>query len=301
MQQQTKQNIDGFPGLKDLPVLGALFRSRDFQNNETELVVMVTAYLVDPVAEARLARPDTGLRRADRSRDDPARAAERGVRHATPCRRRTRPGTPSATSSNSGETAMTKSSNVLRVCVATGGCCRSRPAATPVVNGPEQAFDVNQRFPIAVQPRMMTLAPSLQRTARSSIRISAGQLARFARGLSVAWLGLDRRVRRRPMPPQPTLSSRACSRSAWRARRSWSAAPTRPDPHRRHHESRYIRYVAEAPPCGDWSNNLGVHRGQHAAAEFRLRDPAQYRRHGRRSARSRGARHDRVRPTPSGA
>ena len=60
LQQQTKQNIDGFPGLKDLPVLGALFRSRDFQNSETELVVMITAYLVDPVAEARLARPDTG-------------------------------------------------------------------------------------------------------------------------------------------------------------------------------------------------------------------------------------------------
>jgi pilus assembly protein CpaC len=60
LQQSTKQNIDGFPGLKDLPILGALFRSRDFQNNETELVVMVTAYLVDPVSEARLARPDTG-------------------------------------------------------------------------------------------------------------------------------------------------------------------------------------------------------------------------------------------------
>jgi len=61
LQQATKQNIDGFPGLKDLPILGALFRSRDFQNNETELVVMVTAYLVDPVSEARLARPDTGF------------------------------------------------------------------------------------------------------------------------------------------------------------------------------------------------------------------------------------------------
>ncbi len=61
LQQQTKQNIDGFPGLKDLPVLGALFRSRDFQNSETELVVMVTAYLVDPVSEARLTRADTGF------------------------------------------------------------------------------------------------------------------------------------------------------------------------------------------------------------------------------------------------
>ena len=61
LQKQTKQNIDAFPGLKDVPVLGALFRSRDFQNNETELVVMVTAYLVDPVAEARLTTPIHGF------------------------------------------------------------------------------------------------------------------------------------------------------------------------------------------------------------------------------------------------
>jgi pilus assembly protein CpaC len=60
IQQQTKQNLDGLPGAKDLPVLGALFRSRDFQNNETELVVTVTAYLVNPVAPNQLTRPDDG-------------------------------------------------------------------------------------------------------------------------------------------------------------------------------------------------------------------------------------------------
>jgi pilus assembly protein CpaC len=60
IQQQTKQNLDSLPGVKDLPVLGALFRSRDFQNNETELVVTVTAYLVNPVAPAQIAGPDDG-------------------------------------------------------------------------------------------------------------------------------------------------------------------------------------------------------------------------------------------------
>jgi pilus assembly protein CpaC len=60
LQQQSKQSIDAFPGLKELPVLGALFRSRDYQNNETELVVMVSAYLVDPVQEAQLTTPDAG-------------------------------------------------------------------------------------------------------------------------------------------------------------------------------------------------------------------------------------------------
>jgi len=61
MQHTTKQELDAFPGVKDLPILGALFRSRDFQNNETELVVVVSAYLVHPVAEAALATPSDGF------------------------------------------------------------------------------------------------------------------------------------------------------------------------------------------------------------------------------------------------
>jgi len=61
MQHETKQVIDGFPGLKDLPVLGALFRSRDFQNNETELVVLVSTYLVQPNAIGAFAAPTDGF------------------------------------------------------------------------------------------------------------------------------------------------------------------------------------------------------------------------------------------------
>jgi len=61
IQESTKQNIDGIPGAKDLPVLGSLFRSRDFRNNETELVVIVTPYLVDPVAEHELTTPADGF------------------------------------------------------------------------------------------------------------------------------------------------------------------------------------------------------------------------------------------------
>ncbi len=48
------------PGIKDTPILGALFRSRDFQNDETELVVIVTPYLVDPTDPQRLRDPDRG-------------------------------------------------------------------------------------------------------------------------------------------------------------------------------------------------------------------------------------------------
>jgi pilus assembly protein CpaC len=61
MSHTSRQQLDGFPGLKDMPILGALFRSRDFQNNETELVVMVTAYLVTPTTEAKLAAPTDGF------------------------------------------------------------------------------------------------------------------------------------------------------------------------------------------------------------------------------------------------
>lgn len=64
LQHTTKQQIDAFPGLKDMPVLGALFRSRDFQDNETELVVMVTPYLVNPVAPSKIALPTDGFRPA---------------------------------------------------------------------------------------------------------------------------------------------------------------------------------------------------------------------------------------------
>jgi len=61
LQHTTKQQIDAFPGLKDMPVLGALFRSRDFQNNETELVVLVSTYLVKPVSGKHLASPTDGF------------------------------------------------------------------------------------------------------------------------------------------------------------------------------------------------------------------------------------------------
>jgi pilus assembly protein CpaC len=57
LQHTNKQVIDQFPGLGNMPVLGALFRSRDYQNNETELVVLVSAYLVKPSSEKHFAAP----------------------------------------------------------------------------------------------------------------------------------------------------------------------------------------------------------------------------------------------------
>jgi pilus assembly protein CpaC len=61
IQQQTKQAINGLPGLARLPVLGTLFRSRDYVNNNTELMVLVTPYIVRAVAQKDLSRPDDGF------------------------------------------------------------------------------------------------------------------------------------------------------------------------------------------------------------------------------------------------
>ena len=64
IQEQTKLAINGLPGLAQLPVLGALFRSRDFVNNQTELMVLVTPYIVRAVAQKDLSRPDDGFANA---------------------------------------------------------------------------------------------------------------------------------------------------------------------------------------------------------------------------------------------
>jgi pilus assembly protein CpaC len=61
LSDQSRQAISGYPGLKNLPVIGTLFRSRDFLKSETELVVMVTPYVVKPVAQQQLAKPDDGF------------------------------------------------------------------------------------------------------------------------------------------------------------------------------------------------------------------------------------------------
>lgn len=61
LRDETRQAISGFPGLSKVPILGTLFRSRDFIRNESELVVIITPYLVRPVARTALARPDDNL------------------------------------------------------------------------------------------------------------------------------------------------------------------------------------------------------------------------------------------------
>ena len=61
LREDTRQNIDQLPGIGTLPVLGALFRSRDYLSGETELVIIIEAYIVSPTSPGRLQTPSDGL------------------------------------------------------------------------------------------------------------------------------------------------------------------------------------------------------------------------------------------------
>jgi len=56
-QRNNAQDVDKVPVLGDLPVLGNLFKSRRFQRSETELVILITPYIVEPVSPRHLATP----------------------------------------------------------------------------------------------------------------------------------------------------------------------------------------------------------------------------------------------------
>ena len=61
IQQSSQQAISGTPGLMNLPILGALFRSRDYQRQETELMIVVTPYLAKTLRPDQISRPDDGF------------------------------------------------------------------------------------------------------------------------------------------------------------------------------------------------------------------------------------------------
>ena len=61
LQNDIQNTIQGLPGLMDLPILGALFSSKQFQHNETDLVIAVSAYLARPVDPSQIAFPSDGF------------------------------------------------------------------------------------------------------------------------------------------------------------------------------------------------------------------------------------------------
>ncbi|HLI13328.1 MAG TPA: type II and III secretion system protein family protein [Alphaproteobacteria bacterium] len=61
LQNNIANTLNKVPGLGDVPVLGPLFRSTQFQRNESELVIIVTPYLVRPVSQHKMAAPSDGM------------------------------------------------------------------------------------------------------------------------------------------------------------------------------------------------------------------------------------------------
>ena len=64
IQQKSGQHINGLPGAMNIPILGSLFRSRDYQRNETELVILVQPFIARPSAPGAIAKPDDGFAEA---------------------------------------------------------------------------------------------------------------------------------------------------------------------------------------------------------------------------------------------
>ncbi|MEP2980136.1 MAG: type II and III secretion system protein family protein [Lentilitoribacter sp.] len=58
IKDDIRQAMSGYPGFSKIPVLGSLFRSRDFVRSENELVIIATPYLVKPVSRQELSKPD---------------------------------------------------------------------------------------------------------------------------------------------------------------------------------------------------------------------------------------------------
>jgi pilus assembly protein CpaC len=61
LSNQASTSVDKYPGIGDVPVVGALFRSNGWKRNQTELVIMVTPYLVQPVSESEIKLPTDGF------------------------------------------------------------------------------------------------------------------------------------------------------------------------------------------------------------------------------------------------
>lgn len=65
MRDNISQTSNGTPALKDVPLIGTLFRQRSVERNETELVIIATAYLVRPTQRNTLSRPDDNFSATD--------------------------------------------------------------------------------------------------------------------------------------------------------------------------------------------------------------------------------------------
>ena len=148
---------------------------------------------------------------------------------------------------------MTKMSIALRACVATAAFSLAA-CSTPAFNGPDQAFDLDQRYPISVQPRMMSLALPYNGQAALD-QNSGGQLSRFAEDYlshGSGSIGVSG-----PTNAAANLVVEGLLEIGV-VRTQIMVGPATTGVANNDIRVTYIRYVAEVPPCADWSTNLSV-------------------------------------------
>jgi pilus assembly protein CpaD len=142
--------------------------------------------------------------------------------------------------------------SILKACVAIAAVSLSACALTP--KGPQDAFDLNARYPINVEPRMMTLRlpyngqPALDQNA-------TGQLARFAQDYMQHGSGTIAVSASTRYPNAPALVADQLLQLGVARPQIMVANSDAPDLND-DVKVTYIRYVAVTPPCGDWSSNL---------------------------------------------
>ncbi|MCI4588765.1 type II and III secretion system protein family protein [Sphingobium sp. BYY-5] len=108
LNNEASNNVNKLPGLGNLPILGSLFKSRQFQRNETELVIVVTPYLVKPMNASDVGLPTDGFRNADVAQGLLAQQGNDGVsgaRGAMPSRAPDAPGISQAAPGKPGKDA----------------------------------------------------------------------------------------------------------------------------------------------------------------------------------------------------
>jgi len=95
LKQESRDAVDKYPTLGDIPVLGSLFKSSDFQKSETELVIVVTAHLAKPLDKDKIKLPTDNYEdpddlffywniKTDKKKDDKAEGQETAAADAGP-------------------------------------------------------------------------------------------------------------------------------------------------------------------------------------------------------------------------
>ena len=290
LQNNVTQNINKFPWLGDVPVLGQLFRSEAFQRHETELVIIVTPYLVHPIATASRAHgADRRVRALDRW---PTRAARARVPVA--CGRpRRRPAAAARTSSAPSASISSEDKMALRP-LAPLALALALAACGPLTSSDDQLTPPD---PMTAAPCRSRPGPVRDRLRAALVRASrwrgdaAPDLPRSGRA-AAGRSGLYRGAQRRRAHRAARRSGSGAARAARRRRRDRSRrrASIQPD----HIVVLADRYVVTPPTCAEWSGPSATGHSNVPNTQFRLRHGDRLRADGGQSARS----HDRPQARP---